>query len=114
MVAKTGEEGNRNRLWRNRTEHWTRKLLPNLSVVEQIHQQLDTRQKLFCACNPVLRKDEPEFTIMRRLRPTQSELGEIDPAALFEFKKGKIIIYEGYLDTTCLVEADIDPFGSMA
>ena len=42
----------------------------------------------------------------RRLRPTQSELGEVDPAALFEFKKGKVIIYEGYLDTTCLVEAD--------
>ncbi|MCK5626209.1 hypothetical protein KAI11_05070 [Candidatus Bathyarchaeota archaeon] len=45
---------------------------------------------------------------MRRLRPTQSELGEIDPAALFEFTKGKTIVYEGYRDTTCLVEADGD------
>ena len=43
---------------------------------------------------------------MRRLRPTQSELGEVDPAALFEFQRGKTIVYEGYRDTTCLVEAD--------
>lgn len=71
-------------------------------------------QKLFCSCKPILRKDEPTYTFMRRLRPTQSELGEIDPAALFEFKKGKTIFYEGYLDTTCLVEADIDPKGSLA
>ena len=81
----------------------------NLSAAEYIHQQLDTKEKLFCACSPILRKDEAEYTFARRLRPTQSELGEIDPAALFEFKKGKTIIYEGYLDTTCLVEADIDP-----
>ena len=46
---------------------------------------------------------------MRRLRPTQSELGEVDPAALFEFKKGRTIVYEGYRDTTCLVEADEEP-----
>jgi len=36
-------------------------------------------------------------------------LGEVDPAAFFEFKKGRTIVYEGYEDTTCLVEADEEP-----
>jgi glutamyl-tRNA(Gln) amidotransferase subunit E len=53
-----------------------------------------------------VRKDEPQLTYVRRLRLAQSELGEVDPAALFEFKKDKKIVYEGYKDTTCLVEAD--------
>lgn len=100
------ERKNEDRLWRDRFKNRTRKSRPNLSAIEQIHQQLDTRQKLFCDCPPTLRKDEPEFTFIRRLRPTQSELGEVDPAALFEFKKGRTIIYEGYSDTACLVEAD--------
>lgn len=79
---------------------------PCTSAIEQIHQQLDTERKLFCSCSPVLCKKEPDFTLVRRLRPTQSELGEIDQAALFEYERGKKIYYEGYLDTTCLVEAD--------
>ncbi len=77
-----------------------------LKVGLELHQQLDTKHKLFCKCPPILRVEKPDFTFMRRLRPTQSELGQIDPAALFEFQKGKTIIYEGYEDTTCLVEAD--------
>ena len=79
-----------------------------MSFVKQIHQQLNTEHKIFCACTPVLHRDEPDFTFTRQLRPTQSELGEVDPAALFEYKKGRTIIYEGYRDATCLVEADGD------
>lgn len=45
----------------------------------------------------------------RRLRPTQSELGQIDAAALFEFHKGRTIKYESDKDTTCLVELDEEP-----
>ena len=37
---------------------------------------------------------------MRKLRPSQSELGEMDPSALFEFMKGKNIIYEADHETT--------------
>jgi glutamyl-tRNA(Gln) amidotransferase subunit E len=74
----------------------------------EIHQQLDTT-KLFCNCPSVLREDKPDVILKRRLRPTQSELGEIDRAALEEFLKGKGFIYEAYSDTTCLVEADEEP-----
>jgi glutamyl-tRNA(Gln) amidotransferase subunit E len=75
----------------------------------EIHQQLDTKEKLFCSCHPQLFKEEPEFTFLRRLRPTQSELGQVDPAALFEFNKGTKILYEANSDTACLVEMDEEP-----
>jgi len=74
----------------------------------EIHQQLETH-KLFCKCPFLLREDKPAATIERRLRPTQSELGEIDRAALEEFLKGKSFVYEVYPDTTCLVELDEEP-----
>jgi len=75
----------------------------------EIHQQLDTREKLFCSCEPNLFKDDPEFTFLRRLRPTQSEMGQVDSAALFEFQKGTKILYEANSDTACLVEMDEEP-----
>ena len=75
----------------------------------EVHQQLDTESKLFCSCKPHLFKEEPEITFVRRLRPTQSELGQIDPAALFEFQKGVKILYEATRDTACLVEMDEEP-----
>lgn len=80
-----------------------------LMVGLELHQQLDTPRKLFCHCPPTIRDDEPDGTFIRRLRPTQSELGEIDPAALFEFQKKKRFCYEYYNDTTCLVESDEEP-----
>ncbi|HVP17066.1 MAG TPA: Glu-tRNA(Gln) amidotransferase GatDE subunit E, partial [candidate division Zixibacteria bacterium] len=63
-----------------------------LKVGLEIHQQLNTAQKLFCSCKPGLFKEEPEITFLRRLRPTQSELGQVDPAAYFEFQKGVKIL----------------------
>jgi glutamyl-tRNA(Gln) amidotransferase subunit E len=75
----------------------------------EIHQQLDTKEKLFCSCEPNLFKEEPEFTFLRRLRPAQSELGQVDSAALFEFQKEKKILYEANNDTSCLVEMDEEP-----
>ncbi|MFX1581925.1 MAG: Glu-tRNA(Gln) amidotransferase subunit GatE, partial [Promethearchaeota archaeon] len=75
----------------------------------EVHQQLDTKTKLFCNCPTAIREDDPDFTFLRRLRPTQSELGEVDPAALFEFQKGRVHIYENYDDSVCLVEQDEEP-----
>jgi len=80
-----------------------------LKVGLEIHQQLDTKAKLFCQCKPELFKETPEITFLRRLRPTQSELGQIDPAAYFEFQKGVKILYEANSETSCLVEMDEEP-----
>jgi glutamyl-tRNA(Gln) amidotransferase subunit E len=52
---------------------------------------------------------EPEVTFYRRLRPAQSEFGEVDPAAAFEFAKGRGFLYAADRDVTCLVEMDEEP-----
>ncbi|HZY93414.1 MAG TPA: Glu-tRNA(Gln) amidotransferase subunit GatE [Candidatus Bathyarchaeia archaeon] len=75
----------------------------------EIHRQLDTRNKLFCQC-PTMPSTKPTtLKYERRLRPTQSELGQVDPAALFEFHRGRTITYEADPDTACLVELDEEP-----
>jgi len=79
-----------------------------LKVGVEIHLQLSTERKLFCHCPTALdEKATGRFT--RRLRPTQSELGQVDPAALFEFEKGKIIEYWNPEASSCLVEMDEEP-----
>jgi glutamyl-tRNA(Gln) amidotransferase subunit E len=80
-----------------------------LKVGLEIHQQLNAKTKLFCSCPPELFKEEPEITFLRRLRPTQSELGQVDPAAYFEFQKGVKILYEASKNSSCLVEMDEEP-----
>jgi glutamyl-tRNA(Gln) amidotransferase subunit E len=73
----------------------------------EIHQQLDTG-KLFCQC-PSHLDEEFGVEIDRRLRPTQSEMGEVDRAALAEARKGRTFHYESSSETACLVEADEEP-----
>ncbi len=74
----------------------------------EVHQQLDTG-KLFCRCPSTLREDKPNIVFKRRLRAVASEMGEFDRAALEAFKKGFTFEYQGYSDTTCLIEADEAP-----
>ncbi len=65
--------------------------------------------KLFCNCPAILRDEDPDFTITRRLRPVSGETGDIDVSAQFEKMKQAETIYEAYHDTTCLVELDEEP-----
>ena len=75
----------------------------------EIHQQLDTACKLFCGCPTKHREvEESNFEFFRYLRPSRSELGEIDRAALEEVLVSRKFHYKSY-DTTCLVEADEEP-----
>ncbi|MFA5860075.1 MAG: Glu-tRNA(Gln) amidotransferase subunit GatE [Candidatus Thermoplasmatota archaeon] len=75
----------------------------------EIHQQLDTR-KLFCRCPSRLDETEAaDVTFLRALKPTASELGEVDRSAVEEARKSLIFEYVGSRDSTCLVEMDEEP-----
>lgn len=74
----------------------------------EIHQQLATNKKLFCNCTPI-ESDEYSIKFQRKLRASKSELGEFDPAALFESTKSKTIMYYANHESSCLVEQDEEP-----
>ncbi|MFB6088942.1 MAG: Glu-tRNA(Gln) amidotransferase subunit GatE, partial [Candidatus Aenigmatarchaeota archaeon] len=78
-----------------------------LKVGIEIHQRLDTK-KLFCSCESD-QKEEPYKSIHRKMRPVRGEMGEIDPAAVHEYLKGKEFQYKLYPKETCLVETDSEP-----
>ncbi|MFW9937777.1 MAG: Glu-tRNA(Gln) amidotransferase subunit GatE [Candidatus Thorarchaeota archaeon] len=76
----------------------------------EIHQQLETKEKLFCRCPSKLQGTrEPDFTIRRFMRPVLGEMGTFDKAMLTEYEKGMNIIYEGYNDVICTYELDDTP-----
>jgi glutamyl-tRNA(Gln) amidotransferase subunit E len=79
----------------------------------EIHQQLATR-KLFSLCpSEVVDPDKVAALATavydRRLRATQSELGEVDAAALAEARKRKAFRYVAIRGLTSLVETDEEP-----
>ena len=60
----------------------------------EVHQQLDTREKLFCHCPAGIYHDNDDFDaeVIRHMRPTLSELGEYDATAVMEYKTRREII----------------------
>jgi len=75
----------------------------------ELHQQLKTNRKLFCHCKAELsQEDNLQAVIVRYMRPTLSELGEYDRAALQEFRKKRKIIYE-VPHSVCTYEIDETP-----
>jgi len=77
----------------------------------EVHQQLNTKHKLFCKCPAGIyqKPDEYDAEVIRHMRPTLSELGEYDGTALMEFKTRKEIIYHLSNDTACTYEVDDTP-----
>lgn len=74
----------------------------------ELHQRIQSH-KLFCKCPSILRDDPPDIIIKRKLRAVAGETGSIDIAAKHAMEKSQEFIYEGYSDTTCLVELDEEP-----
>ncbi|MCF8230142.1 MAG: Glu-tRNA(Gln) amidotransferase subunit GatE [Bacteroidales bacterium] len=77
----------------------------------EVHQQLDTTEKLFCHCPAGIynHSDDYDAELIRHMRPTLSELGEYDGTALMEFKTRKEIIYRIKNETACTYEVDDTP-----
>ncbi len=73
----------------------------------EIHQRLDTR-KLFCDCSSSM-NEEPEDEVVRRLRAVPGEMGEVDPAVLYEFLRDRKFVYKTYPTESCNVELDEEP-----
>ncbi|RLE89852.1 MAG: Glu-tRNA(Gln) amidotransferase GatDE subunit E [Thermoprotei archaeon] len=80
-----------------------------LKVGLEFHQMLDTKGKLFCSCPTKISKEKASLKLLRYLRPAQSELGEVDPAAQFEYERKRTFIYEYSPQWACLVELDEEP-----
>jgi len=73
----------------------------------EVHQQLNTK-KLFCNCPSLLRQDNPDFIVARKLHAVAGESGKIDLAVEHEVSLDKDFFYQGY-NSTCLVELDESP-----
>jgi glutamyl-tRNA(Gln) amidotransferase subunit E len=77
----------------------------------EVHQQLKTKEKLFCHCPAGIYHDHDDYNaeVIRHMRPTLSELGEYDGTALMEYKTKKEIIYRLNNKTACTYEIDDTP-----
>ena len=75
----------------------------------EVHQQLFTKEKLFCRCPAGLYTEDHDGEVLRHMRPTLSELGEYDGTALMEFKTKKEIVYLLNHKNVCTYEMDDTP-----
>ncbi len=81
-----------------------------LMVGLEVHQQLQTRRKLFCRFPAGLFHAEGhDVEILRHMRPTLSEMGDYDGTALMEFKTRKEIHYLLKNESVCTYEMDDAP-----
>ncbi len=75
----------------------------------EIHQRIDTDEKLFCACSTKHEDEKPSITVMRRQRAVAGEMGGVDVSAKFEEKRQRSFIYNAFERGSCLVDLDEEP-----
>lgn len=75
----------------------------------EIHQRLDTKRKLFCACGAGIENASADATVKRRLSAVRGEMGQMDPAAKFEGERAREHEYKSCRDSSCLVDLDEEP-----
>ena len=71
----------------------------------EIHRRVKGR-KLFCYCSGESRDEKEVCRIERKLRVRESELGEMDVAALEQTKKDKVYRYKVTREGSCLIDMD--------
>ncbi|HJJ26931.1 MAG TPA: Glu-tRNA(Gln) amidotransferase subunit GatE [Methanocorpusculum sp.] len=75
----------------------------------EIHQQLNTEEKLFSHSPTIIRNTDEHYGVVQRyLRTAASEMGTVDRAAAEEAMQKRLFTYYTY-DTTGLVEIDEEP-----
>ncbi|MFH0711203.1 MAG: Glu-tRNA(Gln) amidotransferase subunit GatE [Candidatus Aenigmatarchaeota archaeon] len=75
----------------------------------EIHQQLDTKYKLFCKSSAAMKDKEIIGMIKRKQHPVAGELGVIDIAMMHEMMRDRTFHYQLFPHETCLVEVDEEP-----
>lgn len=82
-----------------------------LKIGLEVHQQLNTEEKLHCHCKNITKTiEESKYEFMRYLRPKPDYYGNIDLASIEQTKSNRKYIYKAY-ENNCLVELDEgDPF----
>ena len=80
-----------------------------LKVGLEIHQQIDTKHKLFCNCSTGMNESEVKYEVLRKQHPVASELGDIDIATQHEHMKNRSFTYQTFENETCIVDLDEEP-----
>lgn len=75
----------------------------------EIHQQLDTGKLFSNAPCKIVPNEELDGEVTRKIRFSKSESGDIDAAALNEFKKDKKFVYRYNDEIATLVDLDEEP-----
>jgi len=75
----------------------------------EIHQQLDTKYKLFCKSTTQMSEKDAVEVVKRKLHSVAGELGTFDAATQFESTRQRLSNYQVFEKENCLVETDEEP-----